>query len=498
MTNERQQKVIIIGAGLGGLSAAISLASSGFRVQVFEKNDKVGGKLNVLVREGFTLDLGPSILLLPHVFQELFRRAGRKMEDYVSTQEVVPHWRNFFEGGTTIDLTPDMRQMELELAKLPEGESIGFYRFLEYSRVQWGTTEAGYLRHGLDSLGDVLRFYGPIRSFLLFDVVRSMDAGVARLIRNEKLRDILDYFVKYVGSSPYDAPTVMNMLPYSQFGYGLWYVKGGMCNLARGMERLARELGVSITLNTEVASIGKTGSSVDGVVLKDGSSHRADIIVSNMEVIPAHTKLLGADRSVLKRYSRFAPSCSGLVIHLGVDRQYPQLAHHNFFYSGDSRRHFRAVFHQGMLSDDPTIYLVAPTRTDPTQAPAGCDVIKALPHIPHIRDTQPYTSEDYARYRDGVLGKLERMGLTDLRKHVVAEETWTPIDIQARYFSNKGSIYGVVSDRFRNLGFRAPKRSREFRNLYFVGGSVNPGAGMPMVTLSGMLAADMIARNAAG
>jgi diapolycopene oxygenase len=150
------------------------------------------------------------------------------------------------------------------------------------------------------------------------------------------------------------------------------------------------------------------------------------------------------------------------------------------------------VFHRNKLSEDPTLYLVAPCKTDPGQAPKGGEVIKVLPHIPHIHPEQPFTREDYLAFRDVVLAKLERMGLTDLRKHIVTEETWTPLDIEARYYSNQGSIYGVVADRFKNLGFKAPQRSADFRNLYFVGGSVNPGGGMPMVTLSGQLVRDKI------
>ena len=180
------------------------------------------------------------------------------------------------------------------------------------------------------------------------------------------------------------------------------------------------------------------------------------------------------------------------MLHLGVDRIYDQLAHHNFFYSDHPREHFNAIFHSNRLSDDPTIYLVAPVKSDPSQAPKGCEIIKILPHIPHLNPNHPLQAEDYAAMRERVLIKLERMGLTDLRKHIVCEESWTPLDIERRYYSNQGSIYGVVADRFKNLGFKIPQRSKPFSNLYFVGGSVNPGGGMPMVTLSGQLVRDKI------
>ena len=487
-----KRRVAVIGAGLGGLSAAISLATEGFEVELIEKNDKVGGKLNILRKDGFTFDLGPSILTMPHIFEALFTRAGKSMRDYVEIQKVEPHWRNFFEDGTTIDLTPDTGAMRRELDKLGPEAAEQFARFMAYSQRLCSETEAGYFAKGLDSFWELLRFYGPLRSLLSFDVFRSMDQGVRRFVSNPKLVEILDYFIKYVGSSPYDAPALMNQLPYIQFEYGLWYVSGGMYGLAEAFERLALEMGVKIRLNAEVSEIRHDGSRASAICLKDGEVLPADIVVSNMEVIPAMKRLLNSSEKDSKKMRRFAPTCSGLVLHLGVDRLYPQLAHHNFFYSDNPRKHFDAIFHRRRLSDDPTIYLVAPVKSDPMQAPPGCEIIKVLPHIPHLDPDHPIAPEAYLAFRERVLIKLERMGLTDLRKHIVSEEYWTPHDIQTRYYSNRGSIYGVVADRYLNLGFKAPQRSSQLANLYFVGGSVNPGGGMPMVTLSGQLVRDKI------
>jgi diapolycopene oxygenase len=491
-TQNKNKNIVVIGAGLGGLSAAISLASEGFAVEIVEKNDKVGGKLNILEKDGFTFDLGPSILTMPHIFEALFTRVGKKMADYVSIQKVEPHWRNFFEDGTVVDLTEDAERQRHELDKLDPKAYEEFTSFIAYSQKLSTETEAGYFAKGLDSFWELLRFYGRLRSLMSFDVFRSMDQGVRRYVSNSKLVDILNYFIKYVGSSPYDAPALMNLLPYIQYHYGLWYVKGGMYGMAQAMERLAVELGVKIRLNTEVVEIQTQDSRASGIRLKDGTVLSADIVVSNMEVIPAMKRLLNSSAADLKKVERFAPSCSGLVLHLGVDRIYPQLAHHNFFYSDKPRHHFDAIFHGNRLSDDPTIYLVAPVKSDPSQAPTGCEIIKVLPHIPNINPNKPLSPEDYLAFRERVLIKLERMGLTDLRKHIVTEEYWTPLDIEARYYSNQGSIYGVVADRFKNLGFKAPQRSSRFSNLYFVGGSVNPGGGMPMVTLSGQLVRDKI------
>ena len=492
MTNNKPQHIVVTGAGLGGLSAAISLASEGFTVDLLEKNDKVGGKLNVLAKDGFTFDLGPSILTMPHIFRKLFDRVGKNMEDYVSIETVEPHWRNFFEDGSTLDLSSDPLVMKQELDKLGPDSARQFDEFLAYSKRLSDITEDGYFAQGLDSFWELLKHYGPVKSLQEFDVFRSMDQGVKRFIKDPKLVDVLNYFIKYVGSSPYDSPALMNLLPYIQFGYGLWYIKGGMYGMAQGLQKLALELGVNIQVNAEVVEIQHEGGRASAVRLADGRVLAADIVVSNMEVIPAYKNLMQGQEAEIRRVEKFAPSCSGLVLHLGVDTIYPQLAHHNFFYSDHPREHFKAIFHDHRLSEDPTIYLVAPCKSDPSQAPRGCEIIKILPHIPHLDPDKPLSADDYAAMRERVLIKLERMGLTDLRKHIVCEESWTPVDIQAKYYSNQGSIYGVVADRFKNLGFKNAQRSKVLKNLYFVGGSVNPGGGMPMVTLSGQLVRDKI------
>lgn len=497
MKSAQSKSVIVIGAGLGGLSAAISLAAAGYRVRVHEKNPQAGGKLNVLTHNGFSFDLGPSIFTLPRIFEALFERAGRRFEDYVSIQPVSPHWRNFFEDGRVIDLYRAPSEMRRELEKLPDfSEALweSWQGFLDYSKQQYDVIERGYFAEGLDTLWDFLRFYGVFGIGRQIDWNRRMAASIHSRIQQPQLRLILEYFIKYVGSSAYNAPGFMNLMPNIQFEHDLWYVRGGMYSLARGIQRLAVELGVELHFETEVTEILHAGRRVSGVRLAAGETVSADYVISNMEVLPAYERLLGESPGFLRKLEKFEPACSGLVVHLGTDRVYPQLAHHNFFYSEDQEKHFATVFNEKQLPEDPTIYLVAPTRTDPTQAPAGCDNIKVLPHIPHLQDPNPYTREDYLAYKDRVLAKLERMGLTDLRKHTVVEDVWTPYDIQERYYSNRGSIYGVVSDWRRNYGFKAPKRSRRYANLYFVGGSVNPGGGMPMVILCGQKVGDAILR----
>ena len=490
------KKVVVIGAGLGGMTAAILLAQKGFTVTLFEKNEQVGGKLNVLEERGFKFDLGPSILTLPHIFEPVFAHDGKGFADYVPMVRVDPQWRNFFEDGTIVDLWESTERMREELARFGPGTFEEYAKFVAFAKQQYDIVDRGYFAKGLDTFWDFVRFYGW-RDAKGLDYMGTMSGGIYKRVKNPYLRDIFEYFIKYVGSSAVDSPGFMNLMPNIQLEFGLWYVKGGLYGLAKGFQKRLDETGVNVRLKHEVTRIEKQGRRVVAVEVKDsdGKAQRidADYVVSNMEVIPALQRLLGEPAGVVKRYEKFEPACSGIVVHLGLDRVYPQLAHHNFFYSRDQHAHFDRVFQQHKLPDDPTIYLVAPTRTDPSQAPAGHDNIKILPHIPYIQDAEPHTHEDYVALKELCLDKLERMGLSDLRKHIVVEDFWTPLDIEKKYYSNKGAIYGVVSDRRRNFAFKAPKQSREYENLFFVGGSVNPGGGMPMVTLSGQHVARMVA-----
>jgi diapolycopene oxygenase len=493
--DQDNQRVAVIGGGLGGVSAAISLATEGFDVTLYDKSSHLGGKLNLAEIEGFSFDLGPSILILPHIFERLWERAGRSMYDDLTLVELAPHWRSFFTDRTWVDLHPDMRHMERELARFSPADSDGWWAYMDYSRRMWKFAEEAYLDRHADSLWEIARGYG------LGDVHRradfftsSMAAGVARYVKHWKLQYILNFFIKYVGSSSYDAPAIYNLLAYSQMGYGEWYVQGGMYNLARALRRLAEAVGVKLMLGTEVKAITRRGERVTGITLTDGSSVEADWVVCNMEVIPAYERLLDEppDSRFIKKYAeKYEPSCSGLVVHLGVDREYPQLAHHNFFFAHDQREHFEKVYQRYELPMDPTIYVVAPTRTDKTLAPPGCEIIKLLPHIPHIQDP-PHTSDDYMALKEALYRKLETMGLHELRQHIVVEDVLVPDDIERMYLSNKGSIYGVVANRRKNQGLRAPKRSEKYERLFFVGGSVNPGGGMPMVISSGQMVRDMI------
>ncbi|SFH52001.1 phytoene desaturase family protein [Pisciglobus halotolerans] len=491
----KKKTVVVIGGGLGGLSAAVSLAQSGFQVSLYEKNDHLGGKLNRAEQDGFGFDLGPSILTMPHIFEKLFTGSGRKMEDYIPIVRLEHEWRSFFPDGMHIDLYGDLEKMAKENPLLSAQDMAEYQTFLEYAKGLYDLTEEGYFAEGLDGTMDIFRHHGLIESIKGFDYFSSMYDGIEKRISHPKLKEMLAYFIKYVGSSPYDAPAVLNMMIYMQHAQGVWYVPGGMQKIAEGIVQLGKEIGVQFHPNQRVVKlISNDQKQIVAAVLADQRQIQADYFVSNMEVIPAYKELLTEDPAFVQKLKKtFEPASSGLVLHLGVDKLYPQLAHHNFFFSADPKKNFEQVFHHHELPDDPTIYLVNVNKTDPEQARPGHENIKILPHIPYLQD-RPFTPEAYADFREKVLIKLEKMGLTDLRQHIVTENQWTPEDIQRHYLSDRGAIYGTVSDRKKNHGFKHAKHSERYDNLYFVGGTVNPGGGMPMVTLSGQQTRDKIVK----
>lgn len=487
------KKVIVIGGGLGGLSSAITLRQNGFDVELYEKNDHLGGKLNRQEQDGFGFDLGPSLLTMPYIFERLFERSCKKMSEYVEIEELELQWKSFFPDGQIINLYNDLNSMKKENPNFTKKDIKEYERFLKYAGGIDRMTLPGYFEKGLDDIKSIIKFYGPLSALRGFDYFSTMQQGINKRISNPYLRDMLGYFIKYVGSSAYNAPAVLNMMSHMQYEQGVWYVKGGLHHLAEGISRLAEEIGVIIHTSQSVETAITQNGSIRHLVLGDGSEVTADYYVSNMEVLPFYRHVLDTPPKDMEKQSRrFEPASSGLVLHLGVNRKYPQLEHHNFFFSKDSKRNYKEVFDKKVLPQDPTIYLVNTNKTDAAQSPAGNENLKILPHIPPIQEKE-YTKEDYLLFRERVLIKLEGMGLTDLRKHIVTECMLTPHDIQNMYRSDHGAIYGTLSDRKKNKGFKHPKKSKHISNLYFTGGTVNPGGGMPMVTLSGQQVGKMIA-----
>ncbi|MBM7632447.1 phytoene desaturase family protein [Geomicrobium sediminis] len=481
--------VTIVGGGLGGLSAAISLASEGFDVTVLEQNERIGGKCNVREGEGFSFDTGPSILTMPWVLEQLFERAGENLHDYVSLTRVEPQWRTFFEDGETIDLHGDLPTMLKEIERISKADAQGFLQYMNYSSKMYELCMKSFYKRSLTGLTE-LRSYHTLPELLKLDPLKSMASGTKRYIEDPHLQQLLNFLVMYVGSSPYQAPAVMSQLAHVQFGLGIYYVEGGLYNIVKAMEKVLIKLGVTIKTKTKVTKIVNEKDLVSGVELATGQTIKSDYVVSNREVVSTYADLL-PEHTNKPLVHKYEPTVSGLVMLLGINRDYEQLAHHNFFFSKDPELEFKQIYEEKRPADDPTVYIGISSKSDPTQAPEGKANFFILTHVPPLNDNENW-QEQYGSYRDVVLSKLERNGLNGLRDCIEFDYTFTPNDLHDLYGSVGGSIYGVTANRKTNGGFKIPSQSSAYHNLYFVGGSTHPGGGVPMVTLSGQLTADLI------
>ena len=497
-------KIAIAGAGMGGLAAAIRLALAGHSVEVFEKNEQEGGKLNRLERDGYRWDTGPSLLTMPFVYQELFKAAGSKLEDYVTLEPVDPVCRYTWLDGTSLDASDSVGRMTAAIEKLNPKDVRAYFRFMAYSRRLYDLTAEPFLFNGINHWRDFLKL-NPFTA-LKIDPFRTVHRAVKSYFRDPHLVQLFDRYATYNGSSPFQAPATLNIIPYVELGLGGWYIKGGLYELAQAYRRLAAELGVAIHCGPEFAVeeiLVKKGQAV-GLRLASGQEVAADRVVANTDVAYTEKNLLPAHKGWLDRFKRpgkagkLEPSCSGFVLLLGVNRQYPQLAHHNIFFSQDYTAEFDQIFAVRQPSFDPTIYVCWTGQTDPDHAPPGKSNLFVLVNAPYLSDAFDWQAPGAAQaYRDLVIEHLENFGLTKLSESIEVEERMTPADLAQRYNADRGAIYGVSSNNRFSAFLRPPNRSRHVKNLYFVGGSTHPGGGVPLVTLSAKIVAALIARDEA-
>lgn len=483
-------RVIVIGAGLGGLAAAIRLAAQGRQVLVLEKNERVGGKLNLLHEAGYTFDTGPSLLTMPWVIEELFTAAGRRMDDYLALEQIEPTCRYFWPDGTHFNAWQRLPQLIQEVERLSPADVPGLFRFLAHTARIYDATADNFLLRPFDGLHELIT---PrlLRDGPRLDALRSVDAAVRSFFRSPYLRQIFNRYATYNGSSPYMSPATFNVIAYIEFAEGGWYVRGGMYSLAHALLRLAEELGVEVRTCAPVAEITYGSGRIHGVRLASGERIAAAQVVVNADPSHAYRMLLPGQTRMAARLTRQETSCSGFVLFLGIDRVYPHLAHHNIFFSSDYPREFAAIFQKGVPAADPTVYVAATSLSDPEHAPIGHMNLFVLVNAPALGPRVQWEREAPA-YRDLVIAKLERMGLTNLGHHIAFERIWTPADFAARYNAAGGAIYGWASNSPFAAFLRPPLRARHISGLYFVGGGTHPGGGIPLVLLSGRATAERI------
>ncbi len=474
--------VAVIGAGVGGLTCAALLAHAGRQVTVFEKNERVGGKLNWLEADGYTWDMGPSLLTMPYVFEQLWQKLGRRLQDDLTLIPLPVTCRYRWTDGTIID----------EDAAFWQRPDVA--RFLEYARGLYDLSADAFLHHPLGEWWRQLRWQNlsKLRHLPKIASFQTMDRTVRRFFGHDPhLVQLFDRFATYNGSSPYRTPAAFNIIAYVEAKFGGWYVKGGLYEIARALERICREEGVEFRFHHEIARVHRTGKRWE-LPTSAGREEVFDQVVCNQDVLsfrrdePAmQTKLKTGDLAI-----------SGFALYLGVARQYPRLAHHNIFFSDNYPGEFRQLFDDHRPADEPTIYVAVHSKADPDRAPPGGENWFVLVNAPALttdrRVDWPAMAESYG---DRIIHRLEtRFGCEGLRAAIQVRRHFTPADFQTRYLAHAGSLYGFASHGVRAAFQRPALQTPGQPNFYFVGGSTHPGGGLPLVCLSGQMVAEKILR----
>ncbi len=483
--------VVIVGGGIGGLSAAIRLAVAGQHVIVLEKNARTGGKMGQIESGGFRWDTGPSVITMRHVFEDLFRAAGRRFEDAVELLPVEPLTRYFYSDGTVFDASRDSSRMTGQIAALSERDVEGYLAYLAYAARIHRITGPVFIYDQPPTPASFTRV--PVQDWLKVDPFRTMHGSIRSFVRDDRLRQLLGRFATYVGGSPYEAPATLNVIAHVELTGGVWYPRGGVYSIAHAMTELALDLGVDIRTETPVTRIDAPDNHVRGITLHDGTYIDTNTVIANADVATVYKNLLPQNPVTsrrLRQLEQFEPSCSGFIMLLGVGGQHPELAHHNIFFSQDYRAEFNTIFKQQTLAPDPTIYVAITSKADPEHAPDGSENWFVLINAPPLSDKVNWERE-CAPYRERVLDKLAGFGF-DIRHKIRTEQILTPVDLEAMSGAWRGALYGPSSNS-RWTAFRRPhNRSKQVKGLYFAGGTTHPGGGVPMVTLSGKVAAELV------
>ncbi|WP_046212824.1 phytoene desaturase family protein [Paenibacillus wulumuqiensis] len=486
------RKIIIIGAGFGGLSCAITLAVRGYEVTMLEKQPVVGGKLQSIERAGYHFDRGPSTITMPHVFRSVFEYAGRSMDDYVHLYELEPRTRNIFADGSVVDLSRDASVTAQQIAAYSPEDALNYPRFLQEAEALYQKADTQFLNTLLLSWKDKLK-PSMGKSLLRVRPLTTLQLLLRKYFRHPNTLMLLGRYATYVGASPYQAPSIFAMMAHVEANQGVYGVRGGTYQIVRGMEKLALELGVQIRTGVEVNRILTSSGRVSGVETDQGS-WQAPLVIVNGDVLSANRMLLPQEQRPSlpdRRIDAYEPSLSGFVTLAGVPQQYDQLLHHTVFFPEQYEPEFQSIFGQKKPPVQPTLYICHSGYSEPELAPPGGSNLFILANAPYISDQWNW-QEQRESYGQQIGKILEGYGLYGIRQGPVWEH-YTPEDIRRDTYAHQGAIYGISSNGPRQTFFRPGNRSRDVQGLWYVGGTTHPGGGTPVVTLSGQLVARHIA-----
>lgn len=484
------RRAVIIGAGIGGLAAAVRLAHAGYQVTVLERHAIPGGRNGRWESEGFTFDTGPSLLLMLEYWQKLFALVDRKLEDYLDLVQVVPNYNVHFPDGSILEMTTQLNRLLEQMEAFEPGCGP---RVLEYLARTKRLYDSGleFISRNMTSPLDMLR-PGSLGSLANLGALGDLQKLIGKYVHDERLQQALSFQALYLGLSPYDALAIYALLPYTELGGGIFYPMGGMHQIPLALERVGRELGVAYQYGARVASLEKRDDVIAAAILEDGSRVEGDVVLVNADLPYAYERLLGEPLPNIEK-KRF--SCSVVLMYLGVNREYPELQHHNFVVADDMREACRQLFEAHTMPEDTPYYVVATTRTDKSQAPPGCENLFVLVLAPS-QHPDPEQRIDWSvegpRVEERMLEKLEQWALPGLREAIVTRRLVTPADFTANFGNLRGEAFGLAHNLLQIGAFRPQNQHARYRNLYFVGQSTHPGCGLPMALISAKCVVDRI------
>lgn len=485
-------QAVIIGAGLGGLSCAITLASKGWKVTVLERQHTPGGKLQRIQEQGYTFDRGPSAITMPHVYQDLFTKAGVRLEDYIRLYEIEPNTRNIFADGSVVDLTRNPERMKDQISTYSPSDALQYASFLRETAELYRISEEHFLNKLLLSCRDKAKL-PMLRSLLRIRPVTTMHNLLGRYFSHPNTLAMMGRYATFVGSSPYQTPSIFAMLGHVEAEAGIYGARGGTYSLVEGMVSLARELGVKLIMDTEATRIVVKDGRVAGVDTQ-GGFYEVSTVIANGDVLSINRMLLSEEERPSmnnRKIDEYEPSLSGFMTMAGVPRKHNQLLHHTVFFPEHYDREFRDIFTDKQLPLHPALYVCYSGYSEAKMAPEGCSNLFILANAPYLNHLTNWDLEKES-YGRRILSDMNDFGIKDIDQNDVLIH-YTPQDIADDTLAHKGSLYGISSNSLKQTFLRPGNKSKDVQGLWYVGGSAHPGGGTPIVTLSGRLVGEYIA-----
>ena len=481
------KKVVIIGAGIGGLGTAGLFAKKGYDVTVLEKNEQAGGRANIFEANGFRFDMGPSWYLAPDLFEHYFRLLGERVEDHLDLVRLTPSYRIFFQGDPeTLEIHSDIEKDGRTFDAIEPGSSEMLKKYLAQSEYQYEVATQHFMYKNYDTVFDFFNKRVMTEGQKL-SVFSKMHNFVTRFFKTRKLQQVMEYTMVFLGTSPYEAPAIYNLMSHMDFNQGVFYPQGGFYELIKALVRVAEKNGAKVRTNAAVAEILVKNGKASGVRLESGEVVEADIVISNADYQFTETRFLPEKAQTYKKryWDKKVLAPSAFILYLGVKEKMPRLIHHNLLFSDDWRKNFDEIYKDPKLPNEPSLYVCAPSVTDPGVAPEGKENLFVL--VP-IASGLEITEERKQEYADHVLERMEReMGLEGLREKIEYMRIYTVEDFLKDYNSFKGTALGLAHTIWQTAIFRPNNRSKKVSNLFYVGAGTNPGIGTQICLISAEL-----------